>query len=270
MASAFAVLLLTVLVSCATDPQKEPVPPPPVAQLSGDEVLALEQAPGNTPALADATEPAPAPVEGIEGTPGPSPAFGPAGAPVRVFVFTDFQCPVCRRAVEPLKYLARRHPTEVRIVFKQNALYSHPRSAAAATASIAAFRQGKFWEYHDRLFRTGEMDDASLEGHAQALGLNLEEFRKDLADPAVSAQVKYEATLAVKLDLGSTPGFLVNGARQMGWSSYAGLESIVESELDRARKIAETGMSASQVARAATDQSGPNGKLLAEALFTAR
>ena len=269
MPSGFAVLLLAVLVSCATDPQQEPVPPAPVATLSGDEVLALEQAPGSTPALTEATEPAPAPVEGIEGTPGPSPASGPRGAPVRLFVFTDFQCPVCRRAVEPLKYLARRHPTEVRIVLKQNALYSHPRAAAAAAASIAAFRQGKFWEYHDRLFRTDALDDASLEGHAQALGLDLEQFRKDLADPAVAAQVKYEAALSIKLDLGSTPGFLINGARQMGWSSYAGLESIVDSELARAKKIAETGMSASQVARDATEQSGPNGKLLAEALFAA-
>src|SRR6185369_7655646 len=98
--------------------------------------------------------PAPAPVEGLDGAPGPSPAYGPAAAPVYVFVLTDFQCPVCRRAVEPLKYLARRYPNDVRLVVKQNALVSHNRAAAAAAASIAAFRQGKYWAFADRLFES--------------------------------------------------------------------------------------------------------------------
>jgi protein-disulfide isomerase len=267
LASRLAVLVLVALVACSTEEQKEPEPPAPVEKLSGDEVIALEQTPGSTPALTDAIEAAPAPIEGIEGTPGPSPAYGPAGAPVRVFVLADFQCPVCRRDVEPLKYLARRHPNDVRIVFKQNALYSHDRAAAAAAASIAAFRQGKFWEYHDRLYQTGALDDASLEGYAQALGLDLVKFKKDLADPAVAAQVKYEAALAIKIDLASTPGFIINGVKQMGWASYAGIESIVESELARAKKVAESGVPPSRVAYEATRQSGPNGELLTKAFF---
>jgi len=267
LTSRLAVLLLVAFVACSHEEQKDPAPPAPVEKLSGDEVIALEQTPGSTPALTDAIEAAPAPIEGIEGTPGPSPAYGPAAAPVRLFVFSDFQCPVCRRDVEPLKYLVRRHPNDVRIVFKQNALYSHDRAAAAAAASIAAFRQGKFWEYHDRLYQTGALDDASLEAHAQALGLDLEKFRKDLADPTIAAQVKYEAALAIKLDLASTPGFIINGVKQMGWASYAGIESVLESELARAQKVAESGVPPSRVAYEATRQSGPDGELLTKALF---
>ena len=87
---------------------------------------------------------------------------------MRVYVLTDFQCPVCRRIVEPLKYLARRHPNEVRLIVKQNALPSHRNATAFAAASMAAFRQGKFWPYHDRLFaNAGAADEATLVGHAK-------------------------------------------------------------------------------------------------------
>jgi hypothetical protein len=87
---------------------------------------------------------------------------------VHVYVLTDFQCPVCRRIVEPLKYLARRHPNEVRLIVKQNALPSHRNATAFAAASMAAFRQGKFWPYHDRLFaNAGAADEATLVGHAK-------------------------------------------------------------------------------------------------------
>jgi protein-disulfide isomerase len=260
-------LLVAAVVACSESKKEEP-PPPPVAELGMQETIALENTPGSTPPLADATEPAPAPMEGLEGAPGPSPAYGPVAAPVYVFVLTDFQCPVCRRAVEPLKYLARRYPTDVRLVIKQNALVSHSRAAAAAAASIAAFRQGKYWAYADRLFQSGSgLDDDGLVTHAQALGLDAERFKKDMTDPAAAAQVKYENALSNKLDMASTPGFIVNGTKQMGWGSYMGIKSAVDKELARAKQIAAGGVAPDRVAYEATKQSGPNGPAMADALF---
>src|SRR5688572_17149975 len=126
------VLVAVGFVACG-EGKKEPAPPPaPVAEMSLQEVLALEHTPGSTPPLEDAKQAAPAPVSGLEGAPGVSPAYGPATAPVYVFLLTDFQCPVCRRVVEPLKYLARRYPNDVRVVVKHNALVTHNRAAAAA------------------------------------------------------------------------------------------------------------------------------------------
>ncbi len=87
---------------------------------------------GSTPPLAHNVDPAPAPVAGLVGTPGASPGFGPENAPVRIFLFTDFQCGVCPRVVEPLKHLARAYPDDVRIVLKQNALATHGRAARLA------------------------------------------------------------------------------------------------------------------------------------------
>ena len=259
-------------------PAAAPSPPPAAAApvstplavnpLTPQELIALERVPGKTPPLPHGVEPAPRAVTGLEGTPGPSPAYGPENAPVRVYLFTDFQCPVCPRVAEPLKYLARAYPDDVRIVLKMNALPSHGRAARLGAAALAAFRQGKFWEFHDRLFANPmQNSDEDLLALAQSLGLDVARFRADLDDEAVIEQVKYESALAVSLDLASTPGLVVNGVKGVGWGSYMSVESRVKQEIARARKIAAGGAPAGRVAYEATRQSGPEGEKLAAALF---
>jgi protein-disulfide isomerase len=261
-------LVALAAVACSKEPEKAPPPPAePIAELSAQEVIALEGTPSSTPSFEDETEPPSAKVEGLEGAPGPSPAMGPIDAPVRVYVFTDFQCPVCRRIVEPVKYLARRHPQDVRIVLKHNALASHGRSAAMAAASIAAYRQKKFWGFYDRAFLVDQFDDASILAHAQWFNLDLERFKKDQVDPTVVGQVKYETQLAERFELRSTPGFIVNGQMQMGWGSYGGLGSVVDRELERAKKVAAEGVPAARVAYEATRRAPDKGEPLATALF---
>jgi len=274
--------LIALATGCSASAVKRPVAAPATTspttsatlmseeppRLTPQELIALERTPGSTPPLTQAVEPRPAPVAGLGGTPGPSPAYGPEDAPVRIYLFTDFQCPVCPRVVEPIKHLARAYPNDVRIVIKENPLAIHNRAARLAAASLAALRQGKFWELHDRLFSSGgHFEDSDLVTYAQALGLDVARFQRDMDDEAVTAQVKNESELAKSIDLGSTPGMIVNGTRQMGWGSYMSLENIVKRELERARKIAEGGVRAGRVAYEATRQSGPNGERLAAALF---
>ena len=205
---------------------------------------------------------------GLSGTPGPSPAVGKEDAPVRVDVFSDFECPVCPRVVEPLKYLARAHPDDVRIVFHQYALPRHNSAAALAAGSLAAFRQGKFWEYHDRVFaarRAGRTADPV--GEAEAIGLSLDRFRTDMADEAVLDQVKYESELAKSIGLSGTPSLVINGRIMKGWGSYMVVESAVNRELERAQELADEGVAAERLAYEATRRSQPDGEKLAAALF---
>lgn len=161
-----------------------------------------------------------------------SPFLGPADALVVVNIFTDFQCPVCARAANPVKQLVADYPGKVKVFIRQNALPNHNRAAATARAALAAGRQGKFWPYYDRLF--GDMrarDDASLRQIASELGLNLEAWDKDLADPAIAERVSRESEAAVKLGVPGTPGIFVNGVRQMGWGSYRDLHNTVGREI---------------------------------------
>jgi len=239
---------------------------PPTAQ----DLIALENKPGATAPLTDAVEPAPPPVPGLPGTPETSPAYGPTTAAVYIYVLSDFQCPVCRRVVEPLKHLARAYPNDVRVIFKHNALASHGRAARLAAASIAAFRQGKFWAYHDRLFVDfGRDDDDTLVRNATDLGLDAAKFQRDMEEEAVTAQVKYETELAKHFGLESTPGFIVNGNAHAGWGSYMSLDGIVQRELARAKKVAESGVPADKVACESMRQSPGRGQELAQALCPA-
>jgi protein-disulfide isomerase len=243
-------------------PRRADLPPPTALK-------DLEGAVGSTPPLAQAVALSPPPVEGLAGVPGTSPAAGPADALVHVVVFTDFQCPVCRRVVEPLKLLARRFPTDVRIVVRFVASPRHAHSEDAAAAALAAFRQSAFWPFFDRTFvDQRRLDVADLLGTASALGLDVDRFRGDMADEAVRAQVRYDTALAEHLGLSATPSFVVNGYVQRGWGSYAGFEHVVGRELSRARALAQKGVPAAAVAReAARASDAVRGPVLAAALF---
>ncbi len=239
-------------------------PSEPVA--APQDTLALERNPGQTPPLPDTTFPAPAAVENHPGAPGPSPAMGPEDAPVVVFVFSDFQCPVCRRAVEPLKKLVRDHDPDVRVVFKHMALPSHPRARGAAIASLAAFRAGRFFAFHDRVFTAQrDLDDASLRAHAEAVGADLATFDAALADAALGAQVDHESAVGATLGVRGTPGFIVNGKVSVGWGSYAGLAGTVKAAIAAWR---ESGLPRGlETARRLTADADPGA---AEALFPAK
>jgi protein-disulfide isomerase len=194
--------------------------------------------------------------------------MGPDTAPVKVFVFSDFQCPVCRRVVEPLKRIARTRPDEVQIVFKHHALETHRHARGAAAAAIAAYRQGKFWEYHDKLFQNQRfLETPDLIRYAEELGLDVLRFQKDMNDPAVAAQVEYEGEMAKQLGARGTPGFFVNGTLLAGWASYPGFEAMVDQARRDAQKFTADGTAKDQVAQLATAAAGEEGKLLADFMW---
>lgn len=232
------------------------------------DMLALEQQPGATPALPQVTVAAGPRATALDGAPGPSPAMGPETALVKVVVFSEFQCPVCRRIVEPMKEIVRVYPDDVQIIFKHHALVTHAQARTAATAAIAAFRQGKFWEYHDRVFQEqGALAVADLERHAETMGLDVPRFRADMNAPDVVAQVDYESAMADRVGAVGTPAFFINGELLPGWGSYPGFAQMVERALETARGLERDGVARAEAARRATMATGGQGARLAELLW---
>ena len=177
-----------------------------------------------------------------------SPYLGTRNELVVVNVFSDFQCPVCTRAADPIKQLAIDFPGKVRVVFRNNPLAMHGRARAAARAAASAGRQGKFWEYHDRLFANQSgLDDASLRRIAQDLGLNLDKWEEDCADPQLDERITEEAASVVKLGAPGTPGIFVNGIRSLGWGSYQGLKMQVANEITSGEHLIAQGTPRSDV-----------------------
>lgn len=171
-----------------------------------------------------------------------SPYLGPKDSPVAVNVFSDFQCPVCRRSADPIKQLVLDFPGKVMVVFRHNALPMHGRSRPAALAAMAAGMQGKFWQFHDKLFASQRaLDDGSLRRVAEGLTLDLAQWDKDIADPNHAARVAEEASWAAKLGAASTPAFFVNGVRKIGWGSYLSLKAVVAREIAACEALEESG-----------------------------
>jgi protein-disulfide isomerase len=181
---------------------------------------------------------------------GAAPRLGPERALVTVVIFSDFQCPVCLRSAHPIKQLVVDFPGQVKVVFRHNPLSIHRYAQPAALAAVAAQQQGKFWEYHDRLFDAGgRLEEADLERYARDLGLDVGKWGEDVAAPTTTTRVQEEASWAVKMGAPGTPALFVNGVRQNGWSSYPMLHGLVAREIAEARKLADAGTPLAKVHR---------------------
>ena len=139
-----------------------------------------------------------------------APVRGKIDAPVTLVLFSDFECPWCGRLEPALAELLAQNQDKLRIVFKHMPLAMHQYAESAALASIAAQRQGKFWEMHDALFQLKEWSDTVVEETAQKIGLNMEKFHADLTSPETQAQLAKDTTDAQAADITATPSLFIN------------------------------------------------------------
>ncbi|HTO69400.1 MAG TPA: thioredoxin domain-containing protein [Myxococcota bacterium] len=141
------------------------------------------------------------------------PSRGPADAVVTMVEFSDYQCPFCKRAEPVVVALMQKYPTQLRLVYRHMPLDAlHPRARAAAIAAVCADQQGKFWEYHDALFKNqNALADSDLEKYASDLGMDAAAFKTCRADPKSEERVNVDANAARAAGLNGTPAFFVNG-----------------------------------------------------------
>jgi protein-disulfide isomerase len=164
---------------------------------------------------------------------GDAPARGGTRDPLVIVMFMDAQCPFCARADATMDELAERYGDRLRFVYKQMPLGFHPQAMPAALAMEAAGRQGRFWEYHDALFaRISELrDEGIFDAVAQAVGLDLGRFHRDLSDPALAARIAADQAQATSLGLSGTPSFLVAGYPVVGAQPIERFAAIIDREL---------------------------------------
>ncbi len=150
---------------------------------------------------------------------------GSATAPVTIYEMSDFQCPWCGRfARETLPSLEREYVAtgKAKLIFVNFPLPMHKNAVPAAELAMCAARQGRFWQVHDRLFRTQEQ----WEGLAQpgtfflALADSAGADRDQLADcvrtGATRALVQSDAEGSMRSGARSTPSFYIEGGLVTG------------------------------------------------------
>lgn len=143
--------------------------------------------------------------------------LGNADAPVTIYEYSDFQCPYCRVAAAEIvprldtDYLATG---KAKLIFK-NLAFIGQESKWAAEAVLCASDQGKFWEYHNKLFeeQNGENKGAfkveNLKRFAQEIGLNQGDFNTCLDEGKHTADIADVASEADRRGVNSTPTFFV-------------------------------------------------------------
>jgi len=166
-------------------------------------------------------------------------ALGEANAPVTMEVYADFQCPACgqfdRTTLKEIedKYVKNG---KLKVVFNHYAFIGD-ESTRAAEASECANDQGKFWEYADTLYNNqggenvGAFSDAKLEGFAQQLGLNMDQFKKCMTDRTHLTKIQTSTQNGSQRGVNSTPTLFINGQLVRGAISLAKFESIAGSLL---------------------------------------
>jgi len=141
--------------------------------------------------------------------------MGSATAGVTLVEYGDFGCRFCDEAYSVVKSLQARFGPDLRFVFRHNPRGElHPHARLAAEASEAAALWGKFWGMHDILFtRPKALEEADLVHYAVMLGLDAEEFSRDLHSSAVAKHVRDDEVGGAQSNIITTPTFFINGAR---------------------------------------------------------
>ena len=171
---------------------------------------------------------------------GSGPTLGSASAPVTIIEFSDFQCGFCKRFwVDTLPKLKEVYidTGKARFIYRHFAILGK-HSEQAALASECAAEQGKFWEYHDQLFKNQgglAFTEAKLKQYARDIGLNVGAFGTCLGTGKYKENVERETAAATNLGGRGTPFFVVNQRLLVGAQPYSVFQKMIDEELDSAK-----------------------------------
>ena len=137
-------------------------------------------------------------------------------AAVTIEEFGDFQCPPCGGLSDVLKQIEKDYGDHLRVIFNHFPLIAHQHARQAALAAEAAAMQNRFWEMHDLLYREQSVWSKAADVHdlfsayAGMLGLNIDQFNKDMESEAAKQRVESDQRRGVSLGVSSTPTIFVN------------------------------------------------------------
>lgn len=124
---------------------------------------------------------------------------------------------------------------KVKIVFKNLPLKIHDLAQPAALAALAAGKQDKFWEYHDKLFAEKKIEQSSFERIANSLGLDLIKFREDMQSTELINHLRSDMTEAQQNGITGTPTIFING-RKLKKRSLNGFQTLIDEEMKKLSK----------------------------------
>lgn len=167
------------------------------------------------------------------------PSRGSVKAPVTLIEFSDFRCSFCRKFWQTtLPLLDKKYIStgKVKFIYRHFAVLGKPSEVAAQAAECAG-EQGKFWEYHDKLFAGAgsplAFTDGKLKSYAKELGLKSQVFNQCVDSGKQLKKVEGETAIGAFLGARGTPAFFLNGQMLVGAQPFEVFESLIEQELKK-------------------------------------
>ena len=162
----------------------------------------------------------------------------PSQQVITMVEYADLQCPACKSYHPVVLGLLKAFPERLKLIFKNFPLSQvHPNAMAAAIAAESAGRQGKYFQFVDNAYEKQEewagLDNpqSKFEEYAKALGLNVDQFKKDQKDPAIAKLISEENNEGIKNGVTGTPSFFVNGKKIVNPANIDAFKKIIADEI---------------------------------------
>ncbi|MBI4021357.1 MAG: DsbA family protein [Candidatus Aenigmarchaeota archaeon] len=168
------------------------------------------------------------------------PVLGSDDAPVTIIEFSDFQCPFCGRFYDQTELQLKQDYVDtgkLRIIYRDFPLSFHPEAQPAAEAAECANEQGKFWEFHDKIFENqATMSAAAYKQWASDLGMNVDQFTSCVETGKYRSEVQADLDAGVAAGVSGTPTVFVGktggqGVKIVGAQPYDTFKGAIESFL---------------------------------------
>ena len=169
----------------------------------------------------------------IEADSAPTIKVGSGNDKVVIEEFSDFECSFCGRALPTVNQILDEYGDQVEFVYKHFPLTSiHPRAQKAGEASECASDQGKFKEYHDKLFENQRaLEISNLKQYAADLGLDTDKFNSCLDSGEKASVVNNDLQEGRQKGVSGTPTFFINGQKLVGAQPFASFKPIIDNQL---------------------------------------
>jgi len=146
---------------------------------------------------------------------------------IEIIEFSDFQCPACGAAYPEIKKFMEQYGDKVKFAYRHFPLPNHQFAWKAGEASECADEQGKFWEFHNKLFENQKVLNVdAIKSYAEQIGLDTEKFNSCLDSGKMSSKVSAGLSEGQSLGVDSTPTFFINGEKYVGVQNFEKLKQI--------------------------------------------
>ncbi len=160
-----------------------------------------------------------------------APSLGNKDALVQIIEFADFGCPYSRETSFTIRELAQKYPDKINIVYRDFPITDiHPLAQMAAEAGKCAQDQGRFWEYHDKVYQNQtQLAEESFSEFAQQLNLNIGVFNGCMDSKIHTDDVLADYEDGFNAGVRGTPTFFINGNMIAGAIPKDVFEKIINS-----------------------------------------